>query len=252
MTANQIVARIQAQIGAEWKPRTADTFLAGRPDAEVTGIATTFTPSLDVLRRAVASGKNMIVSREFPYWIRNPSREPVASSPTYLYKRDFIEKHHLIVWRLNENWQARKPDPQLTALQAALGWESNPHPFATTTLQEFARSVRARMKIRALRVVGDPRLKVSSAALTHGLILVPEMRKALDELPADVMIIGEPVEWEAGPYFQDVIASGQKKGLLVLGNEASEEPGCGAMAVWLKSFIKEIPIEWIPTGEPFV
>ena len=101
-------------------------------------------------------------------------------------------------------------------------------------------------------MVGDPRLKVSSAALTHGLILVPEMRKALTELPADVMIIGEPVEWEAGPYFQDVIASGQKKGLLVLGNEVSEEPGCGAMAVWLKSFIKDIPIEWIPTGEPFV
>ena len=252
MTANQIVASIQAQIGADWKPRTSDTFLAGRPDAEVTGIVTTFIPSLDVLRHAVASGRNMIVSREFPYWIRNPDREPVAGSSTYLYKRDFIEKNNLVIWRFNENWQARTPDPQLVALQAALGWQSNPHKFAGTTLQGFARSVRERLKIRALRVIGDPRLSVSSAALTHGLILVPEMRKALAEFPADVMIIGEPVEWEAGPYFQDVIASGQKKGLLVLGNEASEEPGCGAMAVWLKSFIKEIPIEWIPAGEPFV
>lgn len=252
MTANQIVARIHAQIGADWKPRTADTFCAGRPDAEVTGIATTFTPSLEVLRHAVASGKNMIVSREFPYWTRNPNREPFASSPTYLYKRDFIEKNHLMVWRFNENWQARTPDPQLMALQAALGWQGNPHRFAATTLQRLALSVRERLKIRALRVVGDPQLRVSSAALTHGLILVPEMRKALAELPADVMVIGEPVEWEAGPYFQDVIASGQKKGLLVLGNQVSEEPGCGALAVWLKDFIKEVPIEWIPAGEPFV
>jgi putative NIF3 family GTP cyclohydrolase 1 type 2 len=157
-----------------------------------------------------------------------------------------------VVWRFNENWQARTPDPQLTALQAALGWQENPHKFAPMTLQALARSVRDRLKIRALRVVGDPQLRVASAALTHGLILVPEMHKALVELPADVMVIGEPVEWEAGPYFQDIIASGEKKGLLVLGNEASEEPGCGAMAVWLKSFIKEIPIEWIPAGEPFV
>ena len=250
MTANQIVANIQAQVGADWKPRTADTFLAGHPDTEVTGIVTTFTPTLDVLRRAVASHKNMIVSREFPYWLRNPNREPVTGSPTYHYKRDFIEKNNLVVWRFNENWQARTP--QLAALQAALGWQSNPHKFAATTLQALARSVRDRLKIRALRVIGDAQLRVSSAALTHGLILVPEMRKALAELPADVLLIGEPVEWEAGPYFQDVIASGQKKGLLVLGTEVSEEPGCGALAVWLKSFIKEVPIEWIPAGEPFV
>jgi putative NIF3 family GTP cyclohydrolase 1 type 2 len=252
MTANQIVATIQAQIGPGWKPKTADTFLAGRPDTEVTGIVTTFTPTLDVLRHAVTSGKNMIVSREFPYWIRNPDREPVASSPTYLFKRDFIEKNNLVIWRFNENWQARTPDPQLVALQAALGWQNNPHKFPATTLQALARSVRERLKIRALRVIGDPQLRVSSAALTHGLILVPEMRKALAEIPADVMVIGEPVEWEAAPYFQDIIASGQKKGLLVLGNEASEEPGCSAMAFWLKSFIKEIPIEWLPAGEPFV
>jgi hypothetical protein len=48
----------------------------------------------------------------------------------------------------------------------------------------------------------------------------------------------------------DVVASGQKKGMLVLGQEVSEEPGCGLIADWLKTFVKEVPVEWIPAGEP--
>ena len=31
---------------------------------------TTFAPSLEVLRKAVAAGKNMIISRESPFWAR--------------------------------------------------------------------------------------------------------------------------------------------------------------------------------------
>jgi len=38
--------------------------------------------------------------------------------------------------------------------------------------------------------------------------------------------------------------------VIVLGQEVSEEPGAGEMAAWLKSFIKDVPVEWIPTGEP--
>jgi hypothetical protein len=38
--------------------------------------------------------------------------------------------------------------------------------------------------------------------------------------------------------------------MIVLGQEVSEEPGCVEMAAWLKSFISEVPVEWIPTGEP--
>jgi hypothetical protein len=77
------------------------------------------------------------------------------------------------------------------------------------------------------------------------------MSKILQEPGLDAVVIGEPVEWEASPYFMDAIASGQKKGMIVLGQQASEEPGCGEMAAWLKSFIAEVPVEWMPAGEPF-
>jgi hypothetical protein len=41
------------------------------------------------------------------------------------------------------------------------------------------------------------------------------------------------------------------KGLVLVGNEASEEPGSGEVAVWLRSFVNEVPIEWFPAREPF-
>lgn len=69
--------------------------------------------------------------------------------------------------------------------------------------------------------------------------------------PVDVIITGDVVEWEAGPYFQDLVTARKAKGLVLLGNEASEEPGSAEMAEWLKGFVTEVPVEWIPADEPF-
>jgi len=41
------------------------------------------------------------------------------------------------------------------------------------------------------------------------------------------------------------------KALILLGNEVSEEPGSGEVAAWLKTFVSEVPVEWLPAGEPF-
>jgi len=100
-------------------------------------------------------------------------------------------------------------------------------------------------------VIGEPQTKVSKAALLHGLLSVPALQKILTEPDVDLVVAGEVVEWEAGPYFEDVIASGRKKGMILLGQEASEEPGSGAVADWVRSFVPEVPVEWIPAGEPF-
>jgi putative NIF3 family GTP cyclohydrolase 1 type 2 len=66
-----------------------------------------------------------------------------------------------------------------------------------------------------------------------------------------VVVTGEPVEWEALPYLEDWVTAGKGQGMIVLGHEASEEPGSGEVAAWMKSFISEVPVEWLPSGEPF-
>lgn len=255
LTAQQIVERIQQQLGTGWKNSKADTFQAGRPDTEVTGIATTFAPSLDVLRRAVAARKNMIVGRESPFWDRGAAREAMANDPTYRAKREFIRDNNLVVWRFFDNWNARTPDGQLAGLARALGWEKNLSGngyfrLAPATLKDTAAQIKRTLKMKSIRIIGDPNTRVTKAALSHGMYQVAQLEKQIAEPGVDLVVIGEPIEWEASPYFADLVASGQKKGLIVLGQEVSEEPGCGEMANWLRTFLKDVAVEWIPTGEP--
>jgi putative NIF3 family GTP cyclohydrolase 1 type 2 len=170
-------------------------------------------------------------------------------------KQEFIAKNNLVLWRLFDNWSARKVDSQMSGMAKALGWQSPQNGAVfnvpATTLLKLAVIVRDRLQAKGLRVIGNPETKVSRVALTHGFLLVPELQKVLKEPGLDAVIVGEPVEWEAGPYFHDLVASGQKKGMIVVGHEASEEPGSAEMAAWLKTFISEVPVEFIPAGEPF-
>jgi hypothetical protein len=71
-------------------------------------------------------------------------------------------------------------------------------------------------------------------------------------LPAvDVMVAGEMREWEGVEYVRDVVAAGQKKGLVLLGRIVSEEPGMRACAAWLNTILPELPATWIAAGDPY-
>jgi len=277
ITAQQAIERIQKNMGSPWMFGT-DICEAGKPDTVVTGIATSFTATFDVLRRAAGSGHNLVVTRERPFWSHEntvmehsggsvgPLRSDLMKDSLFQRKSEFVAKNNLVVWRLQENWDARAVDSQLQGLAKAVGWEEHykPKPGLTrwsranniftpppATLLEAVQAMKTKLKCVAPRVIGDPSLRVTRAALLHGFLLVPELSAALRDPTVDLIVCGEPVEWEAGPYFMDAAASGRKIGMIVLGNEVSEEPGSGEVAAWIKSLVKEVPVEWIPAGEPF-
>src|SRR2546421_1172429 len=224
LTAQQVIERIQRNLGVPWK--SSDTFHAGQPETKVNGVATTWAPSLDVLRKAANSGKNLVICRESPFWNRAaavagysgagaaPKSEDLRRNPTYKFKDEFIRKNELVVFRLFDNWNASQPGAQEQALAKALGWEKAKNDrgiyvLHASTLENLAKSVRSRLSLKGLRVIGDPAAKVSNAALTHGFLQVPELQQVLKNPAVDCIIAGEPVEWEAGPYFHDLVASGQ-------------------------------------------
>ena len=283
ISSQELLDRIQKNVGVPWQSQRSDGFsdgvLLGNADTPVSGIVTTFTPTLEVLKQAVASGKNTIICREAPFYSRGerapmfwrnspaPPKEMTDNDPVCRAKREFISQNNLVIIRLVENWDARMTDSQLRGLARALGWEHfhtvanrdvdeyHPHnvhfQLPESSLSQLAQSVAQKLKIHGPRVIGRPESRVSKAALTHGLLLVADVERILREPAVDVVIAGDAVEWEAVPYFQDLVTAGRTKGLVLLGQEASEEPGCGEMATWLKGFIGEIPSEWLPAGEPF-
>lgn len=67
----------------------------------------------------------------------------------------------------------------------------------------------------------------------------------------DALIVGEIHEWETSEYARDALQLGYKKGLIVTGHAASEEPGMRWIIPWLQERLPGIPIHFVATGSPF-
>jgi putative NIF3 family GTP cyclohydrolase 1 type 2 len=260
LTARQVIERIQKNVGVTWRTQTVDTFKAGDPDTPVTGIATTMMATYDVLRRAAAAGDNLIITHEPTFYGHLDQTTDLAreNDAVLAAKQAFIEQHHLVVWRFHDHWHARTPDGIQAGMIRALGWEkfqdpANSHLFVIpeTTLDSLASSIKQRLGIRTLRVVGDPAMRVTKLALNPGYPGFPGERHMLQRDDVEVLVMGEGLEWETIEYGADAAAEGKHKALVILGHIPSEQAGMEDCARWLKSFVTEVPVELIATVEPF-
>jgi putative NIF3 family GTP cyclohydrolase 1 type 2 len=257
-TARQVIERIQKQVGVPWNAETVDTFKAGDPETPVTGIATTFMATMDVLQRAAASGKNLIITHEPTFYNHLDKTAAFEHDPVFEAKRAFIEKHGMVVWRFHDHWHARVPDGINEGVAEALGWKPaarNGRPplftLPETTLERVAGDLRKRLGIHTLRVVGDPHMKLTRVALVAGAAGAEAQIRTLQRDDVELLLVGETTEWETIPYVRDAVAQGRHKALILLGHVPSEEPGMENCARWLRTFITEVPVEFVPAGEPF-
>jgi putative NIF3 family GTP cyclohydrolase 1 type 2 len=261
LTAREVIARIQEHVGIPWMQQTVDTFKAGNPDAEVKGIAVTMMATLDVLQRAAAAGQNLIITHEptfFNHQDKPDDLDQKDNDPVLTAKRAFIEEHGLVIWRFHDHWHRMKQDGIETGMAHALGWEkfqdsSNQYLFAVpeTDLEHLAGDLKSRLKIRIMRVVGDPKLKVNKVALVPGASGFAKETRALEISDVQVLITGEPREWETVEYVADAVTEGKPKALIILGHIPSEQAGMEECVRWLKTFVSEVPIEFVPAREPF-
>ena len=255
LTAQQVIDRIKAKAGVPWESDGLDTIKAGDPATELTGIATTAMATMDVLTRAIREKANLVITLEPAFFSRLDA--PLGSDPVYLAKQQFLQKNGLVVWRFSDHWRARKPDPFATGIAQTLAWtkyqvgdDPTRYDLPSLTLASLVDDLGKRLHARAgIRVVGDPQARVRHVSLLPGVSVLASTMKTL---PAcDVVIAGETREWESVEYAQDTVASGQKKGLIMLGRVLSQEPGMNVCAEWLKTLVPEVPVRWLPAGDPY-
>jgi putative NIF3 family GTP cyclohydrolase 1 type 2 len=257
LTAQQAIDRIRANAGVPWRETTVDTFKAGDPQTIVTGVATTVMATLPVLREAAAAGRNLIVTCEPTFYNGNDEPGTRANDAVYLAKKAFIDEHRLVIWRFSDHWGARVPNEFATALAGTLGWgklrsADNPLIYAipSTTLGALAAHARARLGVRGgLRMIGNPGMRVRRVLVSPG---TTTLQSTVANLPrADVILSGEPREWEAVEYVLDTGSTGQPRGMIAVGRVVSEEPGMRACADWLRTLVPEVPVAAIAAGDPY-
>ncbi|MGQ8336949.1 Nif3-like dinuclear metal center hexameric protein [Sunxiuqinia sp. A32] len=267
ITAKQVISRMQNQLADTWQGSPEDVFNAGDPNTFVTGIATSFTPSIEVLEKAIADGKNLIITQQPAYYLE--TEDYLKDDPAYIYKKNLIEANGLVLYRFYDNWNSMEVDGQLLGLAKALDWDQY-HIYDSidggeeynrknkyfmlpeTALRDKVIEIKEKLNIQGIRVEGDPGTKIRKAALSHGMFKISELQEFLSDPEVDLIVIAEAIEWESCEYFRDFLSwKGNDKAMILIGRDASEDPGYGEVASWLKSFIPEVSIDWIPAKEPF-
>jgi putative NIF3 family GTP cyclohydrolase 1 type 2 len=255
LTAGEVVERIIGHLGVPWRGGPTDTFKSGDPDSKVIGIATTVMSTFDVIKRAAVSGKNMVITHEPTFWLGNDDVRNFGSDPVYQKKLQFIRDNNMVIWRFHDHLHARQPDMTAAGLAEALGWDKyvskdDPRVYVLppVRLRDLAKDVEKRFHLEAMRVIGDPDLRVSRAAMLQG---TPPFHASTVLSNVDVVVAGEQREWEGVEYAADANTAGERKGMILIGHWISEEQGMRVCADWLKTFISEVPVQWIPAGDPF-
>jgi len=259
-TAQALIDRIQKNVGVAWSTPTVDTFKAGDPSTPITGIAVTMMATLDVIQRAAASDKNLVITHEPTFYshLDNTADLEKHNDAVLAEKQAFIRDHHMVVWRSHDHWHRRKPDGIQFGMTHALGWEkfqdpSNAHLFTIpeTTLKGLATSVKSKLDIVALRVVGDPNMRLTKVAMLPGAGGSAGQIRMLERDDVEALLIGEVPEWETVEYAADAATERRHKALLLLTHIPSEQAGMEECARWLKTFVSDVPIEFVPARQPF-
>jgi len=254
-----VISRIKKQVAIPWREQTVDNLLTADESTPVMGIATTMMATFEVVERAAAAGKNMIVTHETPFYLHQDHTDDIKDDPTLRNKLNFCKQHDVALFHFHDHWHARRPDGIAQGMVQQLGWGKNvidpadpkKLAFDGISLENLSQQMQHKLNARTIRVVGDPALPVRKVQTSWGYVGREPGIKIIADPGVEVLICGETREWELVEYVQDSITAGNKKGLIVIGHVLSEQGGMMLCADWLRSFIPEVPIQFVPATEPF-
>ncbi len=254
LTAAAAIHQIQQRYPAPVAD-TVDTIKAGDPATLVTGIATTFLDTMEVLKEANRRGLNLVITHEPTFYNHRDDTAFFANDPVYKEKLAFIEQHHMVVFRLHDEIHGTAPDHIAIGLLEALGWQGYAKandPFHVTippvSLAALAKQLESKLNAKTMRVVGDPNLLITHIALAPGAAGLEEQVTGLRPDDVELLIAGEASEWETVEYVRDAKTQGRHKALILLGHQASEEPGMEKCTEDLRILFPRLRVEHIPAG----
>jgi putative NIF3 family GTP cyclohydrolase 1 type 2 len=257
LTANDVITKIKSEVNCDWSNETVDNFKAGNPNTKVTGIATTFMATLEVLKKAHARGLNLVITHEPTFYSHTDNLETHSNSTIQQEKLKYIEDNNMVVWRFHDHIHRNNPDLIYEGVLGKFGWKQykNENSLAFTipemTLDEIVSHIQKQFGAKTLRIIGDPSEKFTKVGMALGASGSGSHFSRLDNPEVDLLIVGETNEWETVPYVQDAIELGHKKALIVMGHADSEEAGMEVCAEWLKGFYPKMKIEFIEAKNPY-
>ena len=273
MTVQEIINAIICKTGLEPLPadKTCDQLMTGHPDQEVTGIATTFMATVEVIRQAADLGINLIITHEPTWFTGRDDIDWLVGDPVYLAKKELIEQKGIAIWRFHDHMHFAAEDGIFAGIDREFGWQAyrmapagsimpghfdGCYQIPKTTLAELCRFFKQKLSMDVIQIIGDPGQTVERVSILPGggsLGLGSESMpmRLMRERNLDLIICGEILEWTLPAYVRDATQLGMGKAILVLGHERSEEPGMKHLASWLQPIAGNLKVVFLDAKEPF-
>jgi len=266
MNIREVVEVVLAVNGGRQLEKTCDQLIEGDWESQVTGVVTTFMATVDVIRRAIDMGCNLIITHEPTYFTGLDSIDWLKDDPVYQRKKALIDDNRISIWRYHDHMHGGNTDLIYSGLLKDLGWTEYldkefplPHCYTipTTAVNTLVGFLKETLGMKVMQVVGNPKMKCSRVGIlvgggSLGLGHEEMPAKLMNDEQLDVMICGEITEWTLCAYVRDAAALGYHKAMIVIGHERTEEPGMKELANRLQPLLGEIPVHFSGAGEPFV
>jgi len=198
MTPRELVALINRKAAEEGTPPAPvpsrrDTFKAGDPDTPITGIFTTGMTTFNVLRRAVAAGRNMIIPHEDTYFRDNDVTDFLGDDPWAGALGGLVRRHDVIAVHVTDLRELTLPD---VGMLAVVDTETGRQRY----VQSASSGLRARYAAAAAARHGEivRRIESTGAAYLHlstdrdwlgdTVRFASELHRARRARPADTVI----------------------------------------------------------------
>jgi hypothetical protein len=232
--------------------KTVDTFKAGDPDTEVSGIAVGWMSYTWALRRAVELDCNLFITHEPTYYDHWDNRPDLLERPEVQAKRKFIEANHLVIMRCHDLWDQLPeigiPDAwgAWLGLGDAVAGEGyfRVYDIAGQTALDVARQVAARTGSfgqEAVQLIGAPDKPVTRVCIGTGAITPLLSWLATYDIDLAICTDDGIAYWREGGYAIDAGLP-----VIVVHHAVSEEAGMIALAGHLEQRFPDLPVHHIP------
>ena len=231
--------------------------LYGDPEAKMTGVAVTWTPTVAVLREAAVDHLNFILSHESPFFTATESKwfrtMPEEERPHNIARRRILDAHDMVVCRCHSNWDGT-PGGVMDSCAATLGFTEHVHQsqycctyaIEPLTVAELADHAKLALGVPMVRVAGDPARMVRRVTVMYGGLM--QRWCAVDEAllaGADAIICGEALDYGLRAAIDAGVA------VVETSHVNSENPGLREFARLLGERLDRIPVRFIDAGMPW-
>lgn len=235
-----------------------DGFVAGDPERELQGVATTFLASCEVIEGAACEGCNLLIVHEPVYYGSYGETDTGYSDRIVRAKTEILREKGICVLRLHDYKHRKKLDPVLHAFTSKLGWE----PYRNSTdhrlfllpglrLSEILGDIKNRLELECLRYIGDENSICRKAGIMVGAPGGVKQMRFMDEHDLDFLLCGEINEWELPEYVRDSNFFGFKRSVAVTGHEQSEKDAMELLAGRIGNILTGYKVKYLGSSDRY-